>query len=102
MTADKPPVETLLARCANFRPMRHPGDPWKYDGTWVCDCGTEFVAVRGSRGAYIAHRAHVAQVINDHHAAELARAWDEGATAVSSGAPSERWLNNPYRKDTER
>lgn len=64
----------------SVRPKHHDGDPWKYDGTYICACGEEFKAAPGIGGAFRGHRAHVAAVLREQIAAWLADfPWTETA-----------------------
>lgn len=85
----------------NARPKHHDGDPWKYDGTYVCACGEEFKAAPGIGGVFRGHRAHVAAVLREQIAAAQAEAWDEAlfAVCVDNGIVYDIGMRptNPYR-----
>lgn len=72
---------------------------WKYQGRRECACGHEFTA------GYSApiHRAHVAQVLEQHEREAKARAWSEGfhkGRKTQNGSHISTWPKNPYRKET--
>lgn len=68
----------------NARPKHHDGDPWKYDGTYVCACGEEFKAAPGIGGAFRGHRAHVAAVLREQIAAAIEAEADRAHAAFAS------------------
>ena len=88
-----PDIAGVLARHPqeNARPKSHDGDPWKYDGTYVCVCGEEYKAAPEVGGAFSGHRAHVADAIRAEvrawlesegdHIAEDGREWLAGFAA---------------------
>ena len=92
-------IEAVLAGHPqeNARPKSHDGDPWKYDGTYVCACGDEYKAAPGISGAFRGHRAHVAAVLREQIAAAQAEAWERGYRTGGSDRITSEVTPNPYR-----
>lgn len=82
----------------NARPKSHDGDPWKYDGTYVCACGEEYEAAPGIGGAFRGHRAHVAAVLREQVAAAQVEARADERARIAAGIKRER---DNYYTDTQ-
>ena len=72
---------------------------WNYRGRRECACGYEFT------GGYSAplHRAHVAEVLEQHMQECEERAWSAGfhkGRKTENGSHISTWPKNPYRKES--
>lgn len=82
--------------------------PWSEASRMRCKCG-ETVTAETEGQLYALHRAHVAQVLEQHEREAKAEVWDEGAEAEASAACMNppcgacdgcfTPVENPYKED---
>lgn len=82
----------------------HIGRQFDSDGMRVCDCGHYLGAEDTIYNRVSArHRAHVAEILDQHMRGQLFRAWNSGfhkGRKTKDGSHISTWPKNPYKEES--